>query len=413
MNTRNQLRNELNRGSGQAQEAAPPHRARGMRGTALIFVTVAITTCIAFSVLTLDIGMILMTRIQLQNAADAAALAGVSALMAGGTQAAARTRAIAVAGQNVAWRDGLDAVIIDDPDVTFPSATRCRVQTHRTRATGDALRTFFIRVLDPGADLLAEASAAAEAEFFLVCGTSCVKPWSVPDRWDDTNDNGEYDYAEPYTDSNGNDQWNPGEPFEDQNGNGAWDPDEPYDPVTSGYLPPGDVGLRITLKIGDPNDAIVPGFFYAVDLPPMHDPAGDPETGADVYREHIATCAPYVINLGDSLQVEPGNMVGPTRQGVLDLIAQDPGASWDDASQSVVGSAYGTSPRVVKIAFFDPRFTPKSGRNFVIVSKLGGFFLEGVGGQSAVTGVFMGLTTPGEPCEGGEPSFLLSLHLVE
>jgi len=404
---------ELNRRPGRASEGHRPNRARGMRGTVMIFVTVAITTCIAFSVLTLDIGMILMTRIQLQNAADAAALAGASALMAGGDNAAARSRAIAVAGQNVAWRDGLDPVVIDDPDVTFPSASRCRVRTHRTRATGDALRTFFIRVLDPGADLLAEASAIAEAEFFLVCGSSCFKPWSVPDRWDDTNDNGEYDYAEPYTDSNGNGQWNPGEPFTDQNGNGTWDPDEPYDPLATGYLPPNDVGLRITLKVGQPQDVIVPSFFYAVCLPPMHDPAGDPETGAAAYRRNIAECAPYIINVGDSLLVEPGNMVGPTRQGAQALIDSDPGASWDNASQSVVGSAYGTSPRVVKIAFFDPRFTPKSGRNFVIVSKLGAFFLESVGQQSAVTGVFMGLTTPGEPCEAGEPSFLLSLHLVE
>jgi hypothetical protein len=170
--------------------------------------------------------------------------------------------------------------------------------------------------------------------------------------------------------------------------------------------------LRITLKTGQPHDAIVPGFFYAVDLPPLHDPAGEPETGGDKYREHIAECAPYTIMLGDSLQVEPGNMVGPTKQGVRDLIDQDPGATWDPNTKSVVGSAYGLSPRVVKIAFFDPRFTPKSGRNYVVVSKLGGFFLESVNGQSDVTGVFMGLTTPGEPCQGGEPTFLISLHLV-
>jgi hypothetical protein len=378
----------------------------------MILVAAAMVGCIAFSVLTLDIGMILMTKIQLQNAADAAALAGVSALADGGGQALARSRAIAVAGENRAWQNGLDPVVIEDADVTFPSATRCRVRTHRTRETGDPLRTFFIGVLDAGSDRLAESNAVAEAEFFNVCGSSCFKPWSVPDRWDDVNMNGEFDYAEPFTDSNANGQWDAGEAFEDGNGNTVWDPDEPYDPQTTGYLPPADVGLRITLKTGQPHDAIVPGFFYAVDLPPLHDPAGEPETGGDKYREHIAECAPYTIMLGDSLQVEPGNMVGPTKQGVRDLIDQDPGATWDPNTKSVVGSAYGLSPRVVKIAFFDPRFTPKSGRNYVVVSKLGGFFLESVNGQSDVTGVFMGLTTPGEPCQGGEPTFLISLHLV-
>jgi hypothetical protein len=381
-----------------------------MRGTALVFVTVAIVTCLAFSVLTLDIGMIVMTKIQLQNAADAAALAGASALLDGGTQAAARTRAIAVAGQNVAWRDGLDPVIITEGDVTFPTATRVRVRTHRTQATGDALRTFFIRALDPGADLRADASAVAEAEFMDICSASCFKPWSPVDRWDDTDGDNEYDYHEPFTDANNNGQYDLGEPFTDQNGNAAWDPDEPYDPYTTGYHVPEDVGLRITLKLGSPHDTIVSGHFYAIELD------GDPSGGANEYRDCISEpcCWPQEIALGDSLLVKPGNMQGPTRQGARDLIAQDPGAYWDDATQSVMGSTYGTSPRVCKIALFDPRFTPQSGRNWVQVSNLGAFFLESVEGGGNVTGVYMGLLTPGEPCAGpNDPTFLLGLRLVE
>jgi len=388
-----------------------PDRSPHLRGNAIIFVTVAMTTCIAFSVLTLDVGMILMTKIQLQNAADAAALAGASALILG-NQAEARSRAIAVAGQNLAWQDGLDPVVIGDLDVTFPSATRCRVRTHRTRATGDALRTFFVQVLNPESDRLAEASATAEAEYFQVCGSTCIKPWSVPDRWDDVNDNLEYDYAEDYTDSNRNGQWNAGEPFYDDNGNGLWDPDEPYDPVATGYLPADDVGLRCTLKIGQPKDTIVPCFFYAVDLPALHDPSGGLQSGASSYREHIIDCAPYLVQVGDSLQVKPGNMSGPTRQGVQALIDQDPGASWDNASQTVLGSAFGTSPRVVKVALFDPRFTPHSGRDFVIVAKLGAFFIEGADADGGVTGVFTGTITQGEPCASDDPAFLTSLHLV-
>jgi hypothetical protein len=95
-------------------------------------------------------------------------------------------------------------------------------------------------------------------------------------------------------------------------------------------------------------------------------------------------------------------MRGPTRQGAQGLIDSDPGASWDAASESVRGSAYGTSPRVIKIAFFDPRYTPKSGRNYVIVSKLGAFFIERVSANSQVTGVFMGLGTQGEGVRSGD-----------
>ncbi len=400
-------------GRGSDRLAIHPDRAARMRGTAIVFVSIAIVSCLAFAVLTLDVGMIVMTKIQLQNAADAAALAGASALR-NGDQAEARRRAIAVAGQNLAWRNGLQPVVISNADVTFPTATRCRVRTHRTHETGDPLRTFFIGVLDPGSDRLADASALAEAEFADLCGSSCFKPWSPVDRWNDVNNNGQYDYGESYTDSNNNGQYDLGEPYNDANRNFQRDPDEPYDPVTTGYHPSKDVGTRITLKLGNSQDAITPGHFYAVDLPPLHDPSGTPPgTGGSTYRDYIANCAPFTVDLGDSLQVETGNMVGPTRQGALDLISQDPTAYWDNATQTIQGSAYGTSPRVCKLALFNPRYTPKSGRNFVVVSKLGAFFIETVGPGSNVRGVYMGLTTTGNPCTGGEPTFLTGLRLIE
>ncbi len=381
------------------------------RGSVLVFVAVSLAACLAFSVLAIDVGAILVTRVQLQNAADAAALAGASALLAQGEDEAT-ARAIAVAGANQAMQDGLQPVVISDADVTFPTPARCRVVTHRTEATGDPLLTFFSPVIGVSTRV-AQVTAVAEAEYYFICGTDCVKPWSVPDRWDDTDDDGEYDYAEPYTDLNGNGQWNPGEPYTDQNGNGQFDPDEPYDPNTTGYLPPADVGTHVILKQGSPHDVIVPSFFYAVCLPPLHSPEGPPEPGGSNYRWNIANCNLSIIELGDSLLVEPGNMQGPTRQGVGDLIAQDPNAYWENSSNSVQGSDYGMSPRVIKIAFFDPRFTPQSGRNFVIVSKMGAFFVEGLGPQNSVVGVFMGLGTSGTECDPGQPQLLTSLRLVE
>jgi hypothetical protein len=165
------------------------------------------------------------------------------------------------------------------------------------------------------------------------------------------------------------------------------------------------------LKVGQPGDTIVPSFFYAVDLPPL-DGSKKVKSGASLYREHIIDCAPYLVELGDSLQVKPGNMQGPTRQGVQELIDQDPSAVWDNASQSVIGSVFGTSPRVVKIALFDPRYTPKSGRDFVIVAKLAAFFIERVDADGGVTGVLTGAMTQGEPCATEDPTFLTSVHLV-
>jgi Putative Flp pilus-assembly TadE/G-like len=395
----------------RSTSAGAVFRGRSQRGSVIIFVAVSLAACLAFAVLAIDVGAIFVTKVQLQNAADAAALAGASALL-NDDQAEATTRAITVAGENMALQDGPAPVVISEDDVTFPTASRCRVVTHRTEATGDPLRTFFSPIVGV-TDRLAQVTADAEAEYYLICGTDCVKPWSIPDRWQDLDGDGEFDYGEPYTDGNANDQWDMGEPYEDLNGDGQYTPDEPYDPVSTGYLPPADVGIRLMLKSGSPHDAIVPSFYYAVCLPPLHSPEGPPESGGSVYEWNIANCNASMVNVGDSLQVEPGNMQGPTNHGVADLLAQDPDAYWDSGSQTVQGSNYGTSPRVVKVAFFDPRVTPKSGRNFVIVSKMSAMFVEGLGPQNSVVGVFMGLGTQGTPCEGGEPGFLTGLRLVE
>jgi hypothetical protein len=393
------------------QHPRPAKSPKSQRGAVIIFVAVSLAACLAFAVLAIDVGAIFVTRVQLQNAADAAALAGASALL-NGDQAEATDRAIAVAGENVALQDGPEPVVISDDDVTFPTASRCRVVTHRTEATGDPLQTFFSPIVGV-TDRLAQVTAVAEAEYYLICATDCIKPWSIPDRWQDLDGDEEFDYGDPYTDVNDNGNWDLGEPFDDDDGNGQYTPPEPYDPVSTGYLPPADVGIRLMLKAGDPHDAIVPSFFYAVCLPPLHSPEGPPQPGANTYRWNIANCNSSMVSVGDSLEVEPGNMQGPTRQGVNELIDLDPDAYWDAGTQTVQGSNFGTSPRVVKVAFFDPRYTPKSGRNFVIVSKLSAMFVEGVGPQNSVIGVFMGLGTQGTACDGAEPGFLTGLRLVE
>lgn len=403
----------MNEHTSHRDRAAHLRDRRGReRGAVIVLIALALGVCICFSVMAIDVGLMLLTRTQLQNAADAAALAGVSALR-DYDQATATARAIAVAGQSLAWQDGMQPVVITDGDVTFPSNRRCRVTTHRTHATGDPLRTFFVRVIDAGNDRLADVTAVATAEYYIVCGTDCVKPWSVPDRWDDTDGDGRYDGPEPFTDVNGNGQWDPGEPFTDRNGNGRWDDGEPYDPVGTGYLPPGDVGLQVQLKIGNPHDVITPSFFHAVNLPPLHSPYGAPVPGASQYRWNIGNCSPFDVEVGDSLAVEPGNMQGPTRQGVQQLIDQDPGAYWDISNSTVAGSAFAKSPRIVKIPFFDPHSTPDPGRTYVVISKIGAFFIEGVRANGTVTGRFMDLGTTGQACDPGQPGFLYGFRLVE
>jgi len=330
----------------------------------------------------IDGAILMATKTQLQNAADAAALAGASGL-ADGSPALATQRAITFAAYNNAVQEDLSPVLITPEDVTFPTETRVRVVTHRTEATGDPLRTYFLRVVDIVRPNTADVSAVAMAEISDICSSDCVKPWAPPDRWDDVNGNGEYDEGEP------------------------------YDPVDTGYLPPDDVGVQIVLKLGNPNQAIEPGHFFAVDFPPL---GGDeaPITGADQYREWIATCSPYDVSPGDSLKLEPGNMVGPTIQGIRELFDLDPNAYWDEEEGTVMGSDWGLSPRVVKVAFYDPTRAPDPGKNYIHITKVGAFFLESLGPASAVTARFMQIATQGVPCdEDAPPSFLKGYRLVE
>jgi hypothetical protein len=153
--------------------------------------------------------------------------------------------------------------------------------------------------------------------------------------------------------------------------------------------------------VGNPQQAIAPGQFFPVNYPPLDHPDTSPLTGGDWYREWMTECEPFSVGIGDRLQLEPGNMVGPTAQGVGDLIAQDPGAYWDSATQSVMGSDYGLSPRIGLVPFFDPTMPPESGRNWVTVTKIGAFFIESVGPGSQVNARFIQVTQTGQPCEGG------------
>ena len=381
----------------------------GQRGAVMVMVAVSILALFAFAVLAIDGAILMTTKTQLQNAADAAALAGVSGLAF--SQAEATARAIAIAGENVAVKESLEPVVITAADVIFPTDTRIQVTTHRTVATGDPLRAYFLKIV--GRPNLTDVTAVASAELVNLCATDCLKPWAIPDRWDDANGNGEYDGGDTYTDSNGNDLFDIGEPYTDDDGNGGYTPPEFYDPLLTGYLAPGDVGFAITLKAGNPQQALEPGHYFPVDMPPLGGEQS-PLTGGAWYREWIRVCAPYVVNVGDSLQVEPGNMVGPTIQGMNDLIDLDPDAYWNSSTNQIAGSIWGKSPRVGLIPFMDPTQEFEQGREVVHVVKIAAFFLESTGPGSRVNGRFMKVSVQGIPCEDqGTPSFIVGMHLVQ
>jgi len=237
----------------------------------------------------------------------------------------------------------------------------------------------------------------------------------LPDIWQDANG-----------DLNGNRWWdpgenwvfgdNPGDHYEKFTGAGGLTTETGYGSEwRDGYTPPitGDFGRQVMIKTPDPNSEWTPspGIFLPWRLPedPNQEPCdqgggGGATSGGAVYRRNICSCNASTIELGVPYDVEPGNMVGPTFQGVGELISEDPNAVWDAAQERVVNSTYGDnwmdSPRVVKVALIDPMQIQGSGMQSIEFNNFALLFLESQPtNQSPVTARFLyyasGEGTPG------------------
>ncbi|KPK98926.1 MAG: hypothetical protein AMJ90_09755 [candidate division Zixibacteria bacterium SM23_73_2] len=389
---------------------------RDESGVTAVVVALSLVMIFAFAVLTIDLGFVQLARTQLQNAADAAALAGASALAASnGDQSVAIAEAKNFAAFNVAVQDKDRSVVITDSCVTFPEPTKVRVLTHRTHDTGDPVGLHFLKVINPLKDNEANITATATAAVLSICGPKCLRPFCPPDRWDDADSNGIWTPDDEYNDLNTNGLWDPGEPLiEDYNGNGVWDPEEFYDPYLTGYRAPDDIGVQVTLHLLNSNNDFKAEWYYSVRFPPINSgESWDP--GADIYRELIEgdRCEPFSIGIVDQLALEPGGMVGPTNQGLDALIAKDPTAEWDPVTKTIINSAYPVSPRIVLCAAFNPTYGVDSGPpKYVTVAKVMALFVEGHVGADIV-GRFMRAVAEGDPdpdCPGG---FLYNVCLVE
>jgi hypothetical protein len=220
-----------------------------------------------------------------------------------------------------------------------------------------------------------KATATAKAGFGNA--VECMKPWAVADKWAERNP---VDKVWELTDT-----------FDrfDKFNNLLPNPVDFYVPPTdptnfTGFRPfnpdgtrSADYGLLLTLKIGDNQNPqqLSSGWFQPLAL------VG---TGGDEYRDAIAGCAPGAFGPGDIVTTEPGNMIGPTKQGVEDLVALDPAARWDTSTESVVDSAFAQSPRIVPVPLIDIQeymSRDPAGRDTVLITNIFGFFVLRMNGN--------------------------------
>ncbi len=381
-----------------------PQAFRDDRGSVMVVVALAMTALLSMVALAVDLGMLFTARGEAQRVADAAALAGAGSFLQDwdtpDAEDAARDEAIAYGALNTVRAEG---VVILPEDVTVDMAThRVTVVVRRTADRGSAIATWFARVfgvdeVDVGARATAEAAPAGAA--------MCLKPFTLPDAWDDQDGDGEYDPGEPYepTETGYGSDW--------RNTEGAKNGIDP-----NGTLYNDDFGRPLLIKEGDPQETLVASWYFPWDIPQVD---GQPHVGADRYRWNIGNCNTSVVYLGQEYMVENGGMQGPTRQGIADLLAKDPNAEWDLDTQSVVNSRYSpwkASPRVVKIPLFDPRQKLQPGKKPIVFNNFTDFFVEGMQGKDVIgrflyaSGIGVGSTGTGGMTEG---PLLKYVHLIE
>ncbi|NNF13726.1 MAG: hypothetical protein HKN72_10895 [Gemmatimonadetes bacterium] len=390
------------------------------RGGTLVLMAVVSVAMLGLAALAVDVGMGFTAKGEAQRIADAAALAGASAFLeyegADGV-APAEERAYDFALRNV-----IRNVDVDSSELTIqvvPDESLVRVWVQR-----ESIGTWFARLI--GVDEMnILASAAAQAT--QAGAARCLKPFAVPDLWHDADD-----------DTDGDRVWDEGEEWELGS-----HPDDRYIPYTgpdgaadaTGYGsewrgPDQDFGAQINLKMPDPQSEYVPapGIFLPWRIPYDDDQepcdqggGGGQDSGGAVYRRNICSCNNSPVELGAEYQIEPGNMIGPTNQGVDELIEDDPNAYWDPTMDGGRGgirdSDFGdglSSPRVIKLALFDPSEIEGSGMQTIRFNNFALMFIEEQAGRhDPVVARFMYFVSGEESTGPTTGSLVRYLRLVE
>jgi Flp pilus assembly protein TadG len=375
---------------------------RDEEGFSLVFVGTGMMAFIAVSMLAIDVGQLMTARSQAQNSADAGALAGATALFYNSwtdrsSSGPAVQNALTTAKKNQVIGGDVNVV---PADVVFPPGpaglnNQVQVTVYRNAARGNPVSTliaqyFGIKNVDVVATATAEASPAN--------AMTCVLPFTIPDRWIEKQ-------TPAFDPEDGFDL------FASKNVR-LTNPDiyiGPEDASTyTGYNAERDKGMRVRLKSSN-DTKIAPSFYYPYAIPVS--------TGADDYREAIGGCNTTIMKFGQTYDPEPGNMVGPTTQGMDDLIALDPSAYWDETTNRVV-SKMKPSPRVRAIPLFDPAYYADgklNGRNASLkfVNYLG-FFIEEMNGNEIYGRITpIGGMRTGTGGEAPAGAFPMSIRLVK
>lgn len=331
-------------------------------GIAIIYVAVFLLVSLWFVSLAIDMGKLMATKTELQNAADAAALAGASAIdpTTGETiQDEARARAAATSAANKAFEENPTPVTINPQlDVDFPGDRQVRVRVHREAATGNPMMTHFAQTVGlPHLDVRATATAEAK-ELSSVCeGLAPFAPQQPPDG-----------------------------------GQFSTDCDSEY-----------------VLKEGAGNGQ--QGNFQLLRFPDCNEDTFTGGGGSAIYQYTVSgyQCCE---DIGQWMEIETktGNTVGPLRAALQDRFDAD-----TDQRQGICYEQYTGNGKRVFITPLIQSFNV-NGTSWVQVKGFAAFFLKykpGGGGQLQITGQFIKYVAPGDFGTTQTNSGVYGVHLIK
>jgi Putative Flp pilus-assembly TadE/G-like len=334
---------------------------------------------IGFVALGVDTGVLYSAKTTAQSVADAAALAGAFTYVntpSAAQPSTASTNAIQVAINNTVMGKPVTAA---DVTVTSDVANRKVTVTVKSKQNTYFARALGLKIVDVSATATAEAAEFAE-------GSSCVKPWFLPNTALSTSAtctagcSGTETLINPST----------------------------REVTAFAYS---KIGSQFSVKPQDPSGALGPGNFYAINFPGGH--------GASDYRDAIGYCKSPYLRCGEYQEPKSGNMVGPTKQGVEILIGNPPRFTWiapGQYRQVSDSKAYDLSENVILAPIWNvcgSQFcaTGKQ-KNDVPIIGFATIFIEGIKGDDVVArlvGVSSCGAVLGGPTGGTTHSFPLRL----
>lgn len=380
------------------------------RGAVIIQVAIAIAVLCGFCALAVDYGVLHAARGQAQHAADAAALAGATALAFDSvfTTSTAQAAAAAVGGAYRVWGEPPIVTVAAEgasctppgvpPPPPVPRLLTCiTVNVFRDQAHANPLPTYFARaigVMDQGTRARAVATAVPANV------THCAWPIAVPDRWDENNPVvGPWLTSPPST-------FTPGDSYRAPT---------VASPGSGFSLSTATLNMNISLRLNPANFAVPleAGQYVAVRIP-----------GTASFAEALSDCGDEPVTIGDTLALDGAGSIGELTTAAGDRRVDDINASWNAVQLRIRSSCATTappcaaiSPRLVVLPVFDVNAyeaTRATGTPTIRIVNFVGFFINTVNPGVAVTGnlaTYPGAVNISRPQVGYISAFLRSAVL--